>query len=182
MYKISQAPHELHIYIFFNVHIVWSRLKNSLLTSHKQSVNHIHPVVQHLQPDCSAFIKTFATCVFFFSFLTPLPRSSHPRTLRCDRAPPTACTSRRATRSTAPSAAATCTRRATGWCSNKFSPLLVCVFGYNLPEASFKGMCCCCVEGFTRPLRLVQAFSHSDWLLQLLRGGDGARQTLPLQT
>lgn len=48
-----------------------------------------------------------------------LTHCSYRRTLKCDPAQPTACTSRRATRSTAPSEAATCTRRVTGWCSDK---------------------------------------------------------------
>lgn len=54
--------------------------------------------------------------VFCFVFFVPLfcACASFPRIPRCGRAPPTACTSRRGTRSTARSAAATFTRRVMG--------------------------------------------------------------------
>lgn len=117
----------------------------------------------------------------YFSSLSLVPQSSHRRTLRCGRAPPTACTSRRATRSTAPSAAATSTRRATGWCSNSFLSGNICVL---ILQGGFCSVCKAaqddinyCTVGsvfFFNP-QVCLGFP----LIRLAHASDGARQASP---
>lgn len=79
---------------------------------------------------CCVIICVAALICVPYLFMCPCVRACFPRIHRCGRAPPTACTSHRATRSTARSAAGTSTRKVMGeFFTNSFKKitwLLVC--------------------------------------------------------
>lgn len=116
--KINEVPFNLVKVTSVKLNILASKFS---VDTRKQSVNWSHFTLQRLPPDCNVDLQNVKCLIYFYlckgsDLLTPFVCvcACFPRIPRCGRAPPTACTSHRVTRSTARSAAGTFTRKVTG--------------------------------------------------------------------